>query len=227
MKASVIMYIDIENLSKEINHTFVLKNISIHLESGKIYGFKGKNGSGKTMLMRAVSGLIIPSSGTVNIDGDILGKDNSFPKSIGALIESPGFISSYSGFKNLKLLSEIRGIITDEDIKKTMISVGLDPSDNKKFKKYSLGMKQKLGIAAAVMEDPDIVILDEPINALDEESVEMVKKLSLKLKKEGKLIIISCHDKEELEFLSDIIFEICEGEIVNTYEVGDKNEDKE
>ncbi len=200
------MEIEVRNLTKIISGNSILDNINIKMTRGKIYGLKGKNGSGKTMLMRAICGLILPTEGEVIIDGQVLGKDISFPNSLGALIESPGFISNYSGFKNLKILSEIQGKIDDNKINEVLTMVGLDPKEKKKFKKYSLGMKQKLGIAAAIMEEPEIIILDEPTNALDESSVISLRKTLQKYRDAGALIIISCHDSEELEFLSDEIF---------------------
>ncbi len=200
------MEIEVRNLTKIISGHLILDNINIKMTRGKIYGLKGKNGSGKTMLMRAICGLILPTEGEVIIDGQVLGKDISFPNSLGALIESPGFISNYSGFKNLKILSEIQGKIDDNKINEVLTMVGLDPKEKKKFKKYSLGMKQKLGIAAAIMEGPEIIILDEPTNALDESSVISLRKTLQKYRDAGALIIISCHDSEELEFLSDEIF---------------------
>lgn len=200
------MEIEVRNLTKRISGNLILDNINIKMTGGKIYGLKGKNGSGKTMLMRAICGLILPTEGQVIIDGQVLGKDISFPNSLGALIESPGFISNYSGFKNLKILSEIQGKIDDNKINEVLTMVGLDPKEKKKFKKYSLGMKQKLGIAAAIMEEPEIIILDEPTNALDESSVISLRKTLQKYRDAGALIIISCHDSEELEFLSDEIF---------------------
>jgi ABC-2 type transport system ATP-binding protein len=200
------MEIEVRNLTKRISGNLILDNINIKMTGGKIYGLKGKNGSGKTMLMRAICGLILPTEGEVIIDGQVLGKDISFPNSLGALIESPGFISNYSGFKNLKILSEIQGKIDDNKINEVLTMVGLDPKEKKKFKKYSLGMKQKLGIAAATMEEPEIIILDEPTNALDESSVISLRKTLQKYRDAGALIIISCHDSEELEFLSDEIF---------------------
>ncbi len=209
------MYIKIENVNKSIKKAVILKDINLSFEGGKVYGLKGKNGSGKTMLMRAICGLITPDSGTIDINGKILGKDISFPESIGVLIENPAFISNYTGFKNLKVLSSIQGKIGDEDIRKALEEIGLDPDDKRTFKKYSLGMKQKLGIAAAIMEKPDIVILDEPINALDEASVENVRSILAKQKERGAIIIIACHDKSELEELSDEIIEISDGKIVN------------
>ena len=163
------------------------------------------------MLMRAISGLILPTSGKVFINDRELGKQISFPPSIGLLIENPSFISNYTGFKNLKILASIQNRINDEDIRK----VGLDPDDTRTFKKYSLGMKQRLGIAAAIMEKPDIVILDEPINALDEAGAGLIKGILDELKANGSLIIIACHDTEELNYLSDEIYEIYEGQIVS------------
>ncbi|WP_071396578.1 ATP-binding cassette domain-containing protein [Bacillus tuaregi] len=209
------MYIELKGLTKKISKTTVLDNISLSMEKGKIYGLKGKNGSGKTMLMRAICGLIVPSEGRININGDILGKDISFPKSVGALIENPGFIGSYTGFKNLKILADIKGEIDNNTINDVLLEVGLDPGDKKKYKKYSLGMRQKLGIAAAIMENPELIILDEPINALDEQSTNKVRDILQRRRKEGALIIVSCHDKEELEFLSDEIFIIENGRIID------------
>jgi ABC-2 type transport system ATP-binding protein len=207
------MIIKIENVSKIIKKTQVLENINLELHSGKVYGLKGKNGSGKTMLMRAVCGLIIPTSGTITIDGEVLGKDISFPRSAGVLIENPSFIGNYTGFKNLKVLASIQNRIGDVEIKKAIEQVGLNPDDKRTFKKYSLGMKQKLGIAAAFMENPDIIILDEPINALDEAGAKQVREILKEQKERGAVCIIACHDSEELEFLSDEIIEICDGKI--------------
>ncbi|MGL4731780.1 MAG: ABC transporter ATP-binding protein [Clostridium sp.] len=207
------MYIEVKNLTKVISKNTILSNINLRMEQGKIYGLKGKNGSGKTMLMRAICGLILPTEGEVIINDEVLGTDISFPRSIGALIENPGFIENYSGYKNLKILADIQGKIDDEQIRKTISLVGLEPDDKKKFKKYSLGMKQKLGIAAAIMENPDIIILDEPINALDEKSVSIVREILHEHRDRGALILVSCHDSEELEYLSDEIFIIENGSI--------------
>ena len=202
------MYIELKNVSKKIKGIDILDDVSLRMESGKIYGFRGKNGSGKTMLMRAIE-----FNRTVDIDGRILGKDEMFPPSIGILIENPSFISNYTGFENLKTLASIRERIDDDKIRQTLTEVGLEPDDKRTFKKYSLGMKQRLGIAAAIMEDPDIIILDEPINALDDSGTEQVRQILLKHKQRGALIIIACHDADELEFLSDEIIEIAEGRI--------------
>ena len=145
------MYLEVKGISKYFGKTCVLNNINLEMETGHIYGFWGRNGSGKTMLMRIISGLVFPSDGAIIIGGEQLGKDISFPRSIGALIENPGFIPGYSGFKNLKILASIRNKISDADIREVMLHMGLDPDDRKKAKKYSLGMKQKLGIAAAIV----------------------------------------------------------------------------
>ena len=154
------------------------------------------------MLMRAICGLILPTSGFVKINNKIIGEDISFPDSVGALIENPGFISEYSGFQNLKILAQIQKKIDDKEIVDTMRMVGLDPNEKKSFRKYSLGMKQKLGIAAAMMEDPQILVLDEPFNALDEASCENVKKMILSAKVPDRVVLLSCHDKNQINALA-------------------------
>ena len=174
------------------------------------------------MLMRAISGLILPTSGKVYINDKELGRQISFPPSIGILIENPSFISNYTGFKNLKILASIQNRISDDEIRDAIRKVGLDPDDKRTFKKYSLGMKQRLGIAAAIMERPDIVILDEPINALDEAGAGLIKGLLDELKANGSLIIIACHDTVELNYLSDEIYEIYDGEITGHIEHPDE-----
>lgn len=206
--------IEIRGLNKEIKGVPVLIDINLDMEGGKVYGLKGKNGSGKTMLMRAICGLIVPTSGTVTINGEVLGKQISFPRSVGVLIENPSFIAGYTGFKNLQVLASIQNRIGDEEIRETIQQVGLDPDDKRTYRKYSLGMKQRLGIAAAVMEKPDIVILDEPINALDENGALKVRDILKEQKDRGAVIILACHDSEELALLSDEIIQIAEGRIV-------------
>ncbi len=208
------MKIEVKDYTKIIKGITILDDINITFESGKCYGLKGKNGSGKTMLMRAVSGLITATKGAVVIDGETLGKEISFPRSIGVLIENPAFIANYTGYKNLELLACIQNRIGKEEIRKTMEDVGLEPDDKRKYRKYSLGMKQKLGIASAFMEKPDIIILDEPINAIDEAGVLKVKKMIQEAKSRGAVIITACHDAEELQELSDEIIQIAEGRIV-------------
>ncbi|MCD8380285.1 MAG: ATP-binding cassette domain-containing protein [Lachnospiraceae bacterium] len=207
------MYIEIHNLSKKIKGVTVLENISLRFTGGRIYGLQGKNGSGKTMLMRAVCGLIRPTEGTIDIDGKILHRDISFPQSLGALIENPAFLPGYTGFQNLKLLAGIGERVSDDEITAALEAVGLDPRDKRTYKKYSLGMKQRLGIAYAIMGAPQIIVLDEPFNALDESGVLQIRDVLLKKKADGALIILACHDREELELLSDEILKMENGRI--------------
>lgn len=215
------MKIEVMDYTKIIRGVTILDHVNLVFESGKCYGLKGKNGSGKTMLMRAVSGLISPTEGKVVIDGETLGKEISFPRSIGALIENPAFIANYTGYKNLELLASIQHKIGKEEIRKAMLDVGLNPDDKRKYRKYSLGMKQKLGIASAFMENPDIIILDEPINAIDEAGVKNVKQMLNEAKERGAVIITACHDAEELQELSDEIIQISEGRIIKDDKTGD------
>jgi len=212
------MDIKINNLTKKIKESVVLDNINLHMTSGKVYGLCGKNGSGKTMLMRALCGLIYPTSGEIILDDKILHKDISFPGNIGILIENPAFIPSYTAYENLKMLGSIKGGYNDEQIREALKSTGLDPDDKRTYKKYSLGMKQKLGIANAVIGQPDIIILDEPLNALDSESVVFIENILEKEKQRGSVIIIACHDKEELDKLSDCKIFIENGRITEIIE---------
>ena len=205
--------IQIVNYTKEIKGRIVLDSVSLTFHPGRIYGLKGVNGSGKTMLLRAVCGLIYPTHGYVEIDGERLGKDISFPRSISALIESPAFLDNFTGYKNLEMIASLKEVATKEDIENALREVGLDPHDTRTYRKYSLGMKQKLGLACCFMENPDIILLDEPFNALDEESVEKVKKIILKHKERGALIVLACHDGESLSSLSDEIYNIVEGRV--------------
>ena len=208
------MKVTLHEVSKTIKGITVLDRISLELEGGNVYGVQGKNGCGKTMLMRTICGLIRPTSGSIFLNDEILGKDISFPRSVGVLIENPSFLNGYTGFQNLKMLSDLRDHLPSEKICDTLSRVGLDPADKRVYRKYSLGMKQKLGIAAAVMGDPELVILDEPINAIDETGVQNVRDILHDLKKKGSVIIIACNDREELEQLSDQIFKIEAGRII-------------
>lgn len=214
------MLIEIEGVSKNIGRRCVIDNISLKLESNKIWGFKGINGSGKTMLMRLIAGLIKPDSGRIIIDGKVLWKDISFPDSIGILIESPAFLDGLTGFNNLKTLASIKNKITDNDIRKSLSDVGLDPDLSKKYKTYSLGMKQRLGIAAAIMEKPQIILLDEPTNALDNKGIELVKTLIRRECSRGSLVVVSCHDEGIISELSDELIYLSEGKIIENKSVG-------
>lgn len=217
-----MMNIKISHVSKTIKNNPVIKDISMELQSGAVYGFKGINGSGKTMLMRLISGLIRPSQGEISMNGKILGKDISFPNSIGVFLENPAFLDAYSGFNNLKLLASIKSVASDDDIRNTLLRVGLDPNSDKKYKKYSLGMKQRLGIAAAIMEKPEIVILDEPTNSLDEDGVDLVKHIVRNEKERGALVIVSCHDEEILKGMSDEVFLLEQGRLIGHITEEDK-----
>lgn len=208
------MIIKVENVSKIIRGNSVIEHISMELTSGKVFGFRGINGSGKTMLMRLIAGLIYPTKGQITVDNKILGRDINFPENMGLLIENPAFLDNYSGFANLKLLSSIQDKIDDKQIRRTLERVGLEPDSKKKYKKYSLGMKRKLGIAAAVLEKPELLILDEPANALDEEGVERLKKIVQEEEERGALIILSCHDAYLLEEMSDVIYLLQDGKLL-------------
>lgn len=211
------MKIELKSVSKIIRKIEVIKDVSLSMESGKVYGLKGVNGSGKTMLMRLISGLIRPTSGTIRIDGKMLGKDISFPSDIGILIENPAFLDNYTGMENLELLAEIHKKVSDHRITEVLSQVGLDPQDKRKYKQYSLGMKQRLGIAGAVLEHPQVLLIDEPTNALDTTGVEMVKKIIMEERNRGGLIVLACHDFAILNEVSDELFFVEEGKI-KTYE---------
>lgn len=205
------MKITVKNATKIIKGAVILKDVQIELESGKVYGLQGPNGGGKTMLMRLISGLIRPTRGYVYIDDKQLGKDIDFPPSIGVLIENPAFLPNYTGVQNLELLARIQARVGLEQIRQTITEVGLQPDDKRKYRKYSLGMKQRLGIAAAVMEQPDLIILDEPTNALDEEGVERICQIIRRERDRGALIIMACHDARILESVSDMIYTVVDG----------------
>ncbi len=208
------MKIVVDRLSKTIKGITVLDHINCEFCSGNIYGLVGQNGSGKTMLMRAISGLIHPSEGTITYDEKVLHQDFDFPPKIGVLIERPEFLNTLSGFENLKLLAEINHVIKDEQIKEFLKAFALDPNSKLAVKKYSLGMKQKIGIIQAIMENPDVLILDEPFNALDAKSVESLRKLLLQYKDEGKLIIISSHHKQDIDAICGCVIQLEDGKLI-------------
>lgn len=203
--------IDIKNINLIIGKTDILKNINISFEKGKIHGLIGRNGSGKTMLMKCICGFIKPSSGTITVDGRLVGKDVDFPKNMGIIIETPGFIPYYSGYKNLKLLAGLNKKIGKNEIIQSMKQVGLDPNLKRHVRKYSLGMRQRLGLAQAIMENPDLLILDEPMNGLDKDGVSDMRKYLLSLKDNGKTILICSHSAEDIEVLCDTVCEMDKG----------------
>ena len=208
------MQVELRHLTKKIKDVTVLADISYTFQGGCIYGLSGKNGCGKTMMMRSIAGLIYPSSGSVLIDGKELGKDISFPESLGLLIENPAFLASYTGFENLRILAKVQGDVSDEEIRNTLQKVGLDPEDKRKYYKYSLGMRQRLGIAAAIMGEPKVILLDEPINAIDADGVKEIRDVVRGLVHEDRVIIIACHDKEEMDYMADTVIQMSEGHIV-------------
>lgn len=213
--------ININNLSLKIGKNIILTNINVSFENGKIHGLIGRNGSGKTMLMKCICGFIKPTDGTVFVADKQIGKDCDFPESVGIIIETPGFIPYYSGFKNLKLLADLKRKIGREQIKKVMEQVGLDPELKRHVKKYSLGMRQRLSLAQAIMEDPDLLILDEPMNGLDKDGVGDMRKYLLNLKEQGKTIIIASHSAEDIEILCDTVCEMDKG-VLNKVKGGNK-----
>ena len=206
--------IEIKNLTKRYGEAEVLSNINMKLESGKIYGLVGRNGSGKTMLMKHILGFVKATQGTILINGKVVGENDDMQENIGAIIENPGFLPEYSGFTNLKLLAMIQGKIKDEQIKDAIRLVGLDPESKKAVGKYSLGMRQRLGLAQALMENPDILLLDEPLSGLDNDGVQEMWKLFLKQKEDGKQIVLASHSKEDIGTLCDEIFRFDKGKMV-------------
>lgn len=208
------MILETKNLSKKIKDHLILNDINVTFESGNIYGIVGKNGSGKTMLLRALSGLIVPTTGEVIVDGKKLHKELSFPPELGILIEKPEFIGYMSGLDNVYLLADINKKVTKDEIASLMKTFDLDPNSKKHVRKYSQGMKQKLGIIQAIMENQKIIILDEPFNALDEQTVRKVHELLIQFKNEGKLIVITSHHQEDIDQLCDYVYKMDCGCIV-------------
>ena len=205
--------IEVRGLSLTIGKTAILNDVTVSLEAGKIHGLIGRNGSGKTMLMKCICGFIRPTRGVVVVDGKRVGKDVDFPKNMGIIIETPGFIPYYSGYKNLKLLAGLRNKIGKEEIIQAMERTGLDPKLKRHVKKYSLGMRQRLGLAQAIMEDPDILILDEPMNGLDKDGVEDMRRYLIDLREQGKTILIASHSSEDISVLCDSVYEMEKGSL--------------
>jgi ABC-2 type transport system ATP-binding protein len=203
--------IEVKNLVLTIGKTEILKNLNVSFEDGKIHGLIGRNGSGKTMLMKCMIGFVKPISGTIQINGKFIGKDTDFPENLGVIIETPGFIPYYSGYKNLKLLADLNRKIGKTEILSSLEAVGLDPTLRRPVRKYSLGMRQRLGIAQAIMENPDVLILDEPMNGLDKEGVADMRKLFLSLKEQGKTIVLASHNAEDIDVLCDTVHEMEHG----------------
>lgn len=207
------MKIEVCNVCKQFKKVEVLKNINMVFEDGKIYGFSGRNGSGKSVLLKIICGIYSPTNGEVLIDGKNYNRSNMFVPNLRALIEKPSFFPDLTGFENLKLLAQIQNKITEKEILSALETVNLIDEKDKKYSEYSLGMKQKLGIAQVIMEDPKVMLLDEPFNGIEEESVQKISDYLLKQKKKGKIIIISTHIKEDLEKLADQIYYFDNGSV--------------
>ena len=208
------MEIILNNVKKTIKKATVIDGINAKWTGGKVYGLCGYNGCGKTMLMRLVAGLIRPTEGSVTIDGKELGKDIDFPESIGLMIENPAFLDHYTAMQNLQLVASLKKKATREDCIDALKRVNLDPNDLRTFKKFSLGMKQRLGIAAAIFEKPDLILLDEPTNALDADGTELAAKIIREERERGALIILACHERQFLENAADEVIKIEHGQFV-------------
>ena len=206
------------DISKKFGQQVVLDHISMKLSSPHIYGLVGRNGSGKTMLMRHLCGFVRPDSGKILIDGKVLNKEIEKPEKLGIIIENPGFLPEYSGYYNLHLFALIQNKIKKEEIREAMRIVGLDPDSKKHVGKYSLGMRQRLGIAQAIMERPKLLILDEPFNGLDKRGAQDVCELFVELKEKGTTILLAAHNVMEMEWLCDTVCEMDAGQLEVVYE---------
>lgn len=210
--------IQLQNVTKRIKENTALDNVSYTFKSGFVYGLYGQNGSGKTMLLRAISGLINLDSGSIFIDGEKLHDKIEFPPETGIVIENMELLPECSAKRNLQMLAKIKNIADEKDISFSLERVGLDPDSDKKVKKFSLGMKQRLNIAQAIFENQKIILLDEPTNALDEDAVQLIYKIIREEKSRGATIIVATHHKEDLKEVCDVILKIAEGKIVEENE---------
>lgn len=203
--------ISVKNLSKSFGQERVLKNVTRDFEKGKIHGIVGNNGSGKTVLMKCICGFLIPDSGSITVNGERVGVDVDFPRDMGLIIETPGFLPNMTGVKNLEILASLNKKIGLEEIAASIRRVGLDPLMKKPVGKYSLGMRQRLGIAQAIMEDPALLILDEPLNGLDKHGVREMRQLIKGLKEQGKTILLASHNQGDIDELCDTVCEMDAG----------------
>ncbi len=208
--------ITVENLFLKLKKTEILNDVSVSFEAGKIHGLIGRNGSGKSMLLKCICGFVSPSSGNVFVEGKKIGKDVDFPEETGVIIETPSFIPYYSGYRNLKILMGLNHKVDKNKIYQAMETVGLDPKLKRHVNKYSLGMRQRLGLAQAIMEDPRLLVLDEPFNGLDKEGVAEMRSYLLNLREEGKTILLTSHSAEDIELLCDDVHEMEHGRISAT-----------
>jgi ABC-2 type transport system ATP-binding protein len=207
------VYIEINHVTKKFGDDVILHDINISMEQGKVYGISGNNGSGKTVLMKCICGFLPVTEGVIRVGGKIIGAEVDFPESVGVIIETPGFLTNLTGMRNLEILAGLQGKISKNEIREAICKAGLDPGLKKSVAKYSLGMRQRLGIAQAIMEDPEFLILDEPFNGLDKHGVEDIRNLLLGLKKDGKTIILASHNSEDIRILCDKVYEMDGGRI--------------
>lgn len=201
----------IKDVSKHFRGTAALRHVSVVFEKGRIHGIVGQNGSGKTVLFKCICGLYPVSEGTITVLGQHVGNGKTVPKGVGAIIETPGFLPNYSGYQNLKYLMEIGGKVVPDQIRTAIKTVGLDPDDKKHVGKYSMGMRQRLGIAQVLMDDPELIVLDEPMNGLDKDGVNQMRMLLLQLRQEGKTIIMASHNPDDIRILCDTLHEMDAG----------------
>ena len=207
-------YIEVSGVSKKYKDRMLVDDVSFTVEKGEILGIVGLNGSGKTVLLKCICGLMDYSGGTLTVNGKVIGKDCEYPANMGVIIETPGFLPYHSGYKNLEYLASLRKKISKQDIKDVLVKVGLAGEEKKLVAKYSLGMRQRLGIAQAIMENPELLILDEPMNGLDKDGIAEVRKLLLEMKAEGKTMIITSHNEEDIKVLCDKVIEMDKGKLV-------------
>lgn len=205
--------IEVNHLYKSFKHEEVLKDVNLTIEKGSICGIVGRNGSGKTVLFKCICGFFKPDSGEIKVRGKRIGKETEAPKDVGIIIESPGFLRHYSGYKNLEFLAGLNGIVSKSKIEETLELVGLLEQKKKKVGKYSMGMRQRLGIAQAIMENQDILILDEPMNGLDNRGVDDMRRLFLELKRKGTTILLASHNKEDIKQLCDVVYQMDHGNL--------------
>lgn len=220
--------IEIRGVTRRFGEDLVLKEVSLTMETGRVYGIVGNNGSGKTVLMKCICGFLTPTTGTIRVFGKQVGREVDFPEELGVIIESPGFLTNLTGRKNLEILAALGKKIKKSEVRAAMKKVGLDPDMKKAVEKYSLGMRQRLGIAQAIMEDPKLLVLDEPFNGLDKNGVAEIRRLLLELKEEGRTILLASHNEEDIRILCDEVYEMDGGVLVHSVKSDSrKKEEKE
>lgn len=208
------MKLEVKNICKSIKDKLILEGIDLTLEGGRVYGFVGRNGSGKTMLFRAISGLMNVDAGEIVWNGEKLHEDITIIPNLGIVLENAGLYPEFSGFKNLEMLAKLKNIADKDMIKQAIERVGLDPKDKRPIRKYSLGMKQRIVLAQAIMERPEVLMLDEPTNALDEEGIERIRRIVKEEKERGALVLLASHNKEDISILADEVFYMKDGRLV-------------